>query len=131
MDFLQKIDQLMIESGLNKHTLAQKSGIPYTTIVGLFERGKENARVSTINKLCSFFNVSMDYLLLDEYRTPEEFTPNGKTAEFCCEHSDEIEIVRLYRSLNSAGKNTLLNTARAIAGNPEMQEGHSKQKESS
>ena len=38
MDFLQKLDWLMEQRGLNKHTLAQQSGIAYTTIVGLYER---------------------------------------------------------------------------------------------
>ena len=54
MDFLHKLDWLMERDGLNKHTLAQQSGVPYTTIVGLYERGAENARLSTLNGFARF-----------------------------------------------------------------------------
>lgn len=129
MDFLQKLDWLMEQRGLNKHTLAQQSGIAYTTIVGLYERGKDNARVSTVNRLCAFFHVSLDYLLLDEYQKPEDFTPNGNAASVACSDVGEIELIHHYRSMNKGGKDMLLNTARVFAGNPEMQEGHIRKKE--
>lgn len=73
--FLKKLDDLMRERGLNKHSLADQCGVPYTTIVGLYERGAENARLSTLNKICAFFNVPLDYLAIDTYEKPEDFTP--------------------------------------------------------
>ena len=60
MGFLEKLDWLMERDNLNKHTLAQKSGIPYTTIIGLYERGISNARLSTIKRLCEIFDVALD-----------------------------------------------------------------------
>ncbi len=118
----------MEQRGLNKHTLAQQSGIAYTTIVGLYERGKDNARVSTVNRLCAFFHVSLDYLLLDEYQKPEDFTPNGNAASVACSDAGEIELIQHYRSMNKGGKEMLLNTARVFAGNPEMKEGSMQKK---
>lgn len=124
MTFLEKLDWLMNRDNLNKHTLAQKCGIPYTTIVGLYERGSENARLSTVNKLCAFFHVPLDYMALDEYDMPEDFTPNGNTVSIPhLPDEDESELLSYYRSLNRQAKEMLLTTARAFAGNPEMQEG--------
>lgn len=126
MNFLSKLDFLMQRDGLNRHTLAQRSGIPYTTIVGLYERGPENARLSTVNRLCSFFGVPLDYLVLDEYEKPEDFTPNGKTASAICETPEEAELISMYRELCADAQNTVLVTVRAFAGNPAMQKENTK-----
>lgn len=56
----------MQEQGLNKRTLSQKSGIPYTTISDWYNKGFENTRISTVKKLATYFDVTLDYLLLDE-----------------------------------------------------------------
>lgn len=121
MDFLSKLDWLMKRDGLNKHTLAQKCGVPYTTIVGLYERGPENARLSTVNKLCVFFDVPLDYLALDEYEKPEDFTPNGISASTVCGTAEETELISLFRLLNSETREIVLATVRGFAGNPCMQ----------
>ena len=62
MDFLYRLRILMKEHGDNNSTLAKGSGIPYTTIDGLFKRGWEKAQLSTIQKICEFYNVSLDWL---------------------------------------------------------------------
>ena len=38
MNILDKLDLLMHERGLNKRTLSQACGIPYTTIIGLYKK---------------------------------------------------------------------------------------------
>ena len=121
MVFLQKLDWLMERDGLNKHTLAQQSGVPYTTIVGLYERGAENARLSTLNRLCAFFKVSLDYLAIDDYERPEDFVPNGNTASVVCETKDEAELISLYRGLNDTARSAVMVTVRGLAGNPDIQ----------
>ena len=121
MDFLHKLDWLMERDGLNRHTLAQKSGVPYTTIVGLYERGAENARLSTLNRLCAFFKVPLDYLAMDEYEKPEDFVPNGNTASVICETREEAELISLYRELNETARSAVMVTVRGLAGNPDIQ----------
>lgn len=121
MTFLEKLDWLMQRDKLNKHTLAQQSGVPYTTIVGLYERGPENARLSTINKLCAFFGVPLDYLALDEYEKPDDFAPNGNTVTVTCSTDDEIELVSLFRGLSEVARSAVLLTVRGFAGNPDLQ----------
>ena len=61
----EKLDLLMDERGLNKSQLSAQSGVPYTTIVSLYEKGAENAKRSTLLALARYFNVSLDYLADD------------------------------------------------------------------
>lgn len=66
MTFLDKLDWLMAEHGLNKRSFSLQSGIPYTTVDGFYKKGYENAKVSTLKKIAAFFNVSLDFLILEE-----------------------------------------------------------------
>lgn len=66
MGLTDKLDKLMIEKGLNKSQLAKESDIPYTTIDGLYKKGTDNVKLSTLKKLASFFECSLDYLADDE-----------------------------------------------------------------
>ena len=61
--FLEILNKLMNEKGLNKNTLAKESGIPYTTIAGFYKKGANNVKLSTLKKLADFFNVSVDYFI--------------------------------------------------------------------
>ena len=63
MDFLERLKMLMNRSEDNNSSLAKKSGIPYTTIDGLFKRGWEKAQISTIQKICNYYGVSLDYMI--------------------------------------------------------------------
>lgn len=66
MTFTEKLDKLMQERRINKSTLAKESGVPYTTIDGLYKKGSDNTKLSTLRKLSSYFNCSLDYLVDDE-----------------------------------------------------------------
>lgn len=74
MDFLDRLRVLMDENGDNNSTLAKKSGIPYTTIDGLFKRGWEKAQISTIQKICSHYNVTLDYMVYGAKGLSDEST---------------------------------------------------------
>lgn len=63
MDFLDRLRVLMEKNGDNNSTLSKKSGIPYTTIDGLFKRGWEKAQISTIQNICKHYGVSLDYMV--------------------------------------------------------------------
>ncbi len=102
MDFLEKLDLLMQEKGLNKNTLSQFSDIPYTTIDGWYKRGYAGAKLSTIRKLADYFNTTLDYLMRDEI-TDKNY---GKTYNFQV-NSLETEIIEKYRILDEYGKDTV------------------------
>ena len=91
MTLTEKLDVLMDERGLNKSQLAAQSGVPYTTIVSLYEKGAENAKRSTLLSLARYFNVSLDYLADDSvgerasrivasagYFNVDRLTPEGR-----------------------------------------------------
>lgn len=61
--FLDTLDMLLKEKGIRKSTLARESGIPYTTIDGLYKKGCDNIKLSTLQKLADYFDVSVDFLL--------------------------------------------------------------------
>ena len=65
MGLTDKLDILMKERKINKAELARESGVPYTTIDGFYKKGSENAKLSTLKKLCAYFNCSLDYLADD------------------------------------------------------------------
>ncbi len=66
MNLLDKLDFLMSENDLNKNTLSQKSGIPYSTIDSLYKKGFENIKLSTLKGLAEALNVSLDFLVRDD-----------------------------------------------------------------
>lgn len=66
MTMTEKLDVLMEERGLSKASLSRDAGIPYMTIVNFYEKGTDNVKRSTLLKLSRFFNVTVDYLAVDE-----------------------------------------------------------------
>lgn len=115
MSFLEKLDFLMNRDRLNKHTLAQKSGIPYTTIDAFYKKGYSNTKLSTLEKLCTCFQVSLDYLVNDAINDPaygiREDISDPK----------EKELLSIFRALNAEGKEAILQNARICYGNPSLQ----------
>ena len=60
--FYERLKDLMQEKGLNNSQLAEKTGIPRTTINGrTLKQNKPQADVLCV--LADFFKVSVDYLL--------------------------------------------------------------------
>lgn len=102
MTFLEKLDYLMEQDGLNKSSLARESGIPYTTIDGWYKKGYESAKISSLKKLSSFFDVSLDYLVMDEITDPQY----GKTEELNLT-GNEAQLVRCIRSLSEKERTAL------------------------
>ncbi len=66
MSFTEKLDALMAEKGINKSILSKESGIPYTTIAGFYTKGTDNVKLSTLKKLSTYFDCSIDFLADEE-----------------------------------------------------------------
>ena len=83
MNFLEKLDALKAITGDSNASLSKKSGIPYTTIDGLYKKGYSNMKLSTLQALADYFRVSIDYLAKDNYDSPEQInhtvSPDDKT----------------------------------------------------
>ena len=65
MGLTEKLDLLMKERNINKAELSRESGVPYTTIDGFYKKGTDNAKLSTLKKLCAYFGCTLDYLADD------------------------------------------------------------------
>ena len=65
MGLTEKLDMLMKDRNINKAELSRASGVPYTTIDGFYKKGSDNAKLSTLKKLCNYFGCTLDYLADD------------------------------------------------------------------
>lgn len=71
MDFLEKIKKRMEERGYNQRSLSIAAGVPYTTVKSMFQRGAGSAGLSTVQKIASVLDISIDYLASDDITDPE------------------------------------------------------------
>ena len=117
MNILDKLDLLMHERGLNKRTLSQACGIPYTTIIGLYKKGYEGARMSTVRGLAHFFGVSTDYLITDEITDPH-YGLSSPAAPVSDLTADETQLIDDYREFNAEGKEKDRDYVADLADNP-------------
>lgn len=117
MNILDKLDLLMHERGLNKRTLSQSCGIPYTTIIGLYSKGYEGARMSTVRGLAHFFGVSTDYLITDEITDPH-YGLSSSAAPVSDLTADETQLINDYREFNAEGKEKVRDYVADLADNP-------------
>lgn len=70
MNLLDKLDALKAQTGDTNLSLAKKAGVPPTTIYGLYQKGYANMKLSTLQALCDYFGVSLDYLAKDNQKEP-------------------------------------------------------------
>lgn len=92
MGLTDKLDLLMKQRNINKAELARESGVPYTTIDGFYKKGSENAKLSTLKKLCAYFDCSLDYLADDNVQEPKPtvLAAHFDGNEYTKEELDEI-----------------------------------------
>jgi repressor LexA len=101
MTMTEKLDILMTERGVNRSQLARLSGIPYMTIVNFYEKGTENTKRSTLVKLSRFFDVTVDYLAIDEETRRSFPAPAPKPGQVNALPTSVLK-PRLYRALKDA-----------------------------
>lgn len=93
MGLTEKLDILMKDKNINKAELARESGVPYTTIDGFYKKGSENAKLSTLKKLCAYFDCSLDFLADDSNADdqPQTIAAHFDGDEYTAEELDEIK----------------------------------------
>lgn len=91
MGLTDKLDLLMKEKNINKAELARESGVPYTTIDGFYKKGTENAKLSTLKKICAYFGCTLDFLADDDIEDyPTILAAHFDGDEYTSEELDEI-----------------------------------------
>ena len=67
MNLSDKLRSLMAEKGITKADLSKQTGLPYTSIDSILKRSDfDKIKLSTLKALKVYFNVSLDYLIIDE-----------------------------------------------------------------
>lgn len=92
MTFIDKLDNMMAERGINRSILSKESGIPYTTIDGFYKKGTDNVKLSTLKKLSAYFNCSLDFLVDDDIESePKTMAAHLDGKDFTEEQWSRIE----------------------------------------
>ena len=102
--FTDMLDELMKKKGVNKSTLSKESGIPYTTIDGWYKKGNEDIRLSTLRKLCAYFDVSLDYIMEEGVNKKEKAPANRQEPVISMEASDRLLDGLIHAGLISDGE---------------------------
>lgn len=100
MAFLDKLDSLMAQQGINKNQLSQSTGVPYSTIDSFYKKGSDNIKLSTLRKLADYFGCSLDYLVDDDMMEDEVKEQNELT-----EYLDDLHKRPELKTLFSLTKN--------------------------
>ena len=70
VDLLKRISDLLTARGWTEYALAEKSGIPASTINSWFSQKKASPKLVTLEKLCKGFEISLsEFFLETEERT--------------------------------------------------------------
>ena len=117
-----RLRQARKEADKTQKEVAEHIGVTESTYC-CYESGKRQPDALKIRKIASFLGISGDFLLEIDTK-PEEETPATPYPQVIDEAQ---ELISIYNSLNRKGKEHLLLTARSLAGNPETQEGPTKQ----
>lgn len=72
MGLTNNLDFLMKQRGITKAILSREADIPYTTIDSFYKKGTDNVKLSTLKKLSTYFNCTIDYLIKDDKKENTE-----------------------------------------------------------
>lgn len=122
MNLIEKLDALKAKTNDNNLSLAKKAGIPPTTIYGIYDKGYKNMKLSTLQALCDYFGVSLDYLAKDNYTEdlpdPDEqllslfHDLNEEGQERLIEAADDMVRSGKYKKISSASRGSETGTGR-------------------
>lgn len=110
MNMLDKIDLLMREKSIkNKMQLAQRAGIPYSTLTSMFSKGYEKVKLPTVQALCDVLGCSLDYLCNDSVLDPN-YGKTDYTASLARLSPQESALLADYQSLCEKGRSYIRQT---------------------
>ena len=121
--FDTRLKKLRQEKGILQDTLAEEIGVTKGT-VSVWERGVRKPDFATLEKLASYFDVTLPYLLGEsEYRNPQEMADEDAAA-WATEDDDEhlTTIAKQYARLSMPSRR-IIDAAIAAAYKNDLQAG--------
>ena len=98
-DFLR---EYMLKHGYTKADISRMSNIPYTTIDGLFKKGDENTKLSTLKKLAELIGCTIDDMAYN-CGSEKNIAAAPAPVQDALTPSEETHIKK-YRQLDADGK---------------------------
>lgn len=105
--FIEIFNDLLAENDLNRKQFAERSGIPYTTVMGWTNLNRLPDYTALI-KIADFFNCSTDYLTGRQ----DEFGNNIYSAENL--HS-EFTFIKYFRRLSAENQELIIKLAKNLS----------------
>ena len=72
-EFSRKLKKLRQSRGLTQADVAVRLGISAST-VGMYEQGRREPDLETMQKICKLYNVTPDYLVYADFDAPSEIS---------------------------------------------------------
>lgn len=115
MSITEKLDKFKQENNYNKADVARLSGIPYTTIDGLYKKGGENTKLSTLRKLANFIGCTIDELTDNTTAKDSRYNLYPETAELVKALSDNPNLRNLMDASRKLAPDDVKNIADIVA----------------
>ena len=108
MGFPERLKQLRKEKGLSQNMLAKELGVSGGT-VAMWETGKRKPQFEMFDKLCSFFDRSMDYILgaSDDDRSFAQINKEAQQLGDWQVEEQYEDMLRKYTLLDDYGKDAV------------------------
>lgn len=108
MNIYDRISSLLRQQHKSRRDLSIATGISYNTITSLFQRQSDNMKLSTIQAIADFLNVTVEYLITglqtkNQLREQSIFDDDSSG-----EDRIEQELKRIVKTLNQKHKTILL-----------------------
>lgn len=109
--FVEIFNELLQENGLNRKQFSEKSGIPYTTVVG-WTKLNRLPDYSALIKIADFFHCSIDYIAgrQDEFGNALYSEENLRT---------EMLFIKYFRKLDQKNKELVIEITKKLADSSE------------
>ena len=138
MDLGEKIRYLRTSQGMTLEEVGNAVGVGKSTVRKWESGAIANMRRDKIALLAKALHVTPSYLMGWDDEVADNYGPNAPVSKKLRQISDELaappllkeigkaltgeesELIKMYRELNDAGRQTLLGTARGLAANPNM-----------
>ena len=115
MSITEKLDKFMNENNYKKADVARLSGVPYTTIDGLYKKGDENTKLSTLRKLANYIGCTIDELTGGSTAKDSRYNLDSETAKLIKELSNNPDLRNLIDASRKLAPDDVKNIADIVA----------------